>query len=313
MENTKLQAFIPLLYIVWSDDLLTEKEFVTLQSFIDSQDWLSLEEKQILFSKITITNPPSRQDIADWKNKIEQSIQEQPAVKSILEIAVALSENDAVIQGLETSFVKLENDLGVLGEEAIGNFKTKAKSHTVNSHTEASFDVQKITAILDGAQAPIINKVKSIISRPEFQYETSTDIAVYRQKVFEWCKILAAENLGNMAYPKKYGGGENIADYFSIMETLSYHDLSLVIKFGVQFGLWGMSVQSLGTEKHYAKYLKNIGTLKLPGCFAMTETHLLLIITKTKLLQFIRHTKKHKKNILGMRLFTVKWQQFLRN
>ncbi|MEN9906888.1 MAG: Acyl-CoA dehydrogenase [Bacteroidota bacterium] len=273
MENTKLQAFIPFLYIVWSDNLLTEKEFATLQSFIDSQDWLSQEEKELLFSKITIANPSSRQDITDWKNKIEQSIQENPTVKSIFEIAVALSENDAVIQGLETSFVKLENDLGILGEEAIGNFKTKVKSHTVNSHTEASFYVQKITAILDGAQAPIINKVKSIISRPEFQYETSTDIAVYRQKVFDWCKILAQENLGNMAYPKKYGGGENIADYFSIMETLSYHDLSLVIKFGVQFGLWGMSVQSLGTEKHYAKYLKDIGTLKLPGCFAMTETH----------------------------------------
>jgi len=273
MKNTKLQAFIPLFYIVWSDDLLTKKEFATLQSFIDSQDWLSAEEKEFLFSKITITNPPSRQDITNWKNKIEQSIQEKPAVKSIFEIAVALSENDAVIQGLEIAFVKLENDLGILGEEAISNFKTKAKSHTVNSHTETSFDVRKITAILDGAQGPIINKVKSVISRPEFKYETSTDINVYRQKVLEWCKILADENLGNMAYPKKYGGGENIADYFSIMETLSYHDLSLVIKFGVQFGLWGMSVQSLGTEKHYAKYLKDIGTLKLPGCFAMTETH----------------------------------------
>jgi acyl-CoA oxidase len=47
------------------------------------------------------------------------------------------------------------------------------------------------------------------------------------------------------------------------METLSYHDLSLVIKFGVQFGLWGMSVKSLGTEKHYSKYLQDIGSLKL--------------------------------------------------
>jgi acyl-CoA oxidase len=25
-----------------------------------------------------------------------------------------------------------------------------------------------------------------------------------------------------MAYPKEYGGGENIEDYFAIMETLSY-------------------------------------------------------------------------------------------
>jgi acyl-CoA oxidase len=64
-----------------------------------------------------------------------------------------------------------------------------------------------------------------------------------------------------------------MAAYFAIMETISYHDLSMVIKFGVQFGLWGMSVYFLGTEKHHKKYLKDIGTLELPGCFAMTETH----------------------------------------
>ncbi|HJS01057.1 MAG TPA: acyl-CoA dehydrogenase, partial [Flavobacterium sp.] len=224
-------------------------------------------------SKTSISNPPSRQDITNWKNKIEQTIEKNTAVKSIFEIVLALSENDTTIQKLETAFIKLENDLGILGEEAISNFKTKAKSLTVAHHTDASFDVQKLTNLLDGEQAPIIKKVKDIISSPEFEFETSTDIEEYRQKVYDWCKILAQENLGNMAYPKKYGGGENLADYFAIMETLSYHDLSLVIKFGVQFGLWGMSVQSLGTEKHYAKYLKDIGTLALPGCFAMTETH----------------------------------------
>ncbi|MGM8363479.1 acyl-CoA dehydrogenase family protein [Flavobacterium sp. ARAG 55.4] len=273
MENSKLQAFIPLFYLVWSDDLLTKKEFATLQQFINSQDWLSTEEKLELLSKTSISNPPSRQDITDWKNKIEQTIQEHTAVKSIFEISLALSDNDAVIQSLETSFVKLENDLGILGEEALSNFRTRSETLTVTHHTDASFDVQKLTDFLDGAQAGIINKVKAVISRPEFRLENTTDINFYRQKVYYWCKILADENLGNMAYPEEYDGGENIADYFAIMETLSYHDLSLVIKFGVQFGLWGMSVQSLGTEKHYAKYLKDIGTLKLPGCFAMTETH----------------------------------------
>jgi acyl-CoA oxidase len=273
MKNTKLDAFIPLLYIVWSDDLLSKKEFATLHKFIDSQDWLSIEEQQELLSKINISNPPSRQDLNDWKKKIEQTILDNPEVKSMFELTVALSDNDVTVQNLMGSFAKLQNDLGILGEEIICNFKTTTKSITVNQQTESSFDIQILTDLLDGDQAPIINKVKSIIARPDFKLVTITDIGVYRQKVYDWCKILAKENLGSMAYPKQYGGGDNVADYFAIMETLSYHDLSLVIKFGVQFGLWGMSIQSLGTEKHYAKYLKDIGTLKLPGCFAMTETH----------------------------------------
>ncbi len=273
MKNTKLQAFIPLFYLVWSDDLLTQKEFATIQEFINDLTWLSPEEKQQLFSKVDISNPPSRNELAQWKLDIEKSIQDKSSIKSVFDIAVALSEKDVDISTLQPEFIKLENDLGILGEEAIQNFKTKADSFTANSQTTSNFDIQKITELLDGKEAAIIKKVKLIISRPEFAYETSTDINVYRQTVYNWCKILAEENLGNMAYPKQYGGGENIADYFAIMETLSYHDLSLVIKFGVQFGLWGMSVQSLGTEKHYAKYLKDIGSLKIPGCFAMTETH----------------------------------------
>jgi acyl-CoA oxidase len=59
--------------------------------------------------------------------------------------------------------------------------------------------------------------VKSVISRPEFAYETSTDIGVYREKY----KILAEENLGILV-SKKYGGGGTIQDYFAVMETLSY-------------------------------------------------------------------------------------------
>jgi len=273
MENSKINAFIPLLYLVWSDDLLTENEFETLKGFINSLSLLSPEQKQYLLSKVDISNPPSRNELAQWKSDVEKSIKDKSSIKSIFDIATALSGEDLDISTLEADFTKLENDLGVLGEELIQNFKTKGDSLTATTKTTDNFDIQKLTEILDGEQADIIKKVKEVISRPEFDYETSTDINVYRQKVYDWCKILADENLGNMAYPKRHGGGENIADYFAIMETLSYHDLSLVIKFGVQFGLWGMSVQSLGTEKHYAKYLKEIGSLKIPGCFAMTETH----------------------------------------
>jgi acyl-CoA oxidase len=273
MKNTKLQAFIPLFYLVWSDDLLTQKEFTTIQTFINDLTWLSPEEKQQLLSKVNISNPPTRNELTQWKSDIEANIKDKSSIKSVYDIAVALSDKDVDISTLKSDFTKLENDLGILGEEVIQNFKTKAESFTANSQTTSNFDIQKITQLLDGKEAAIIKKVKLVISRPEFAYETSTDINVYRQTVYNWCKILAEENLGNMAYPKEYGGGGNVEDYFAIMETLSYHDLSLVIKFGVQFGLWGMSVQSLGTEKHYAKYLKDIGSLKLPGCFAMTETH----------------------------------------
>ena len=54
-------------------------------------------------------------------------------------------------------------------------------------------------------------------------------------------------------------------------ETLGFGDLSLLVKFGVQFGLWGGAVQQLGTERHHERYLRETASLELPGCFAMTE------------------------------------------
>ncbi|WP_259017193.1 acyl-CoA dehydrogenase family protein [Emticicia fluvialis] len=273
MENKKLKAFLPLFYLVWSDDLLTQKELQTLKDFIDNQPWLTATEQQYLMARLNIATPPGRQQLANWKTEIEAALQALPQARDIFDVSVWLSGNDKDVAEREPAFITLELNLGLAGEEAISQFKTAGKTFTSIHHTTHSFDTRKLTELLDGSYAPIINRVKGVISRPEFAYETSTDIEVYREKVLQWCKILAAENLGNMAYPKQYGGGNNIADYFAIMETLSYHDLSLVIKFGVQFGLWGMSVYSLGTEKHYKKYLQKIGTLEIPGCFAMTETN----------------------------------------
>ena len=93
----------------------------------------------------------------------------------------------------------------------------------------------------------------------------------YRELIFEWCELAAQQGWGALAFPKFAGGKDDIEKYLAVFEELGYHDLSLTIKFGVQFGLWGGSVYWLGTDKHHRKYLKDIGTLALPGSFAMTE------------------------------------------
>jgi acyl-CoA oxidase len=59
--------------------------------------------------------------------------------------------------------------------------------------------------------------------------------------------------------------------YFYLAECLSLVDLSLMVKSGVQFSLWGGSVLNLGSEQHRRKYADDIAAFRLPGCFAMTE------------------------------------------
>jgi len=134
-----------------------------------------------------------------------------------------------------------------------------------------SFDRAAMTQILDGDQVAIRQRVRALLATPAFAYEFIPDTDRYRDKIMTWCKILATAGLGAVAYPQAYGGQADMAQHLAIMETLSYHDLSLVIKFGVQFGLFGGSIHLLGTTAHHQQYLPAAGDLSLPGAFAMTE------------------------------------------
>ena len=40
----------------------------------------------------------------------------------------------------------------------------------------------------------------------------------------------------------------------------------------MQFGLFGGSVNRLGTARHHDRYLRDIASLELPGCFGMSES-----------------------------------------
>ena len=133
------------------------------------------------------------------------------------------------------------------------------------------FSIETLQDLLDGEQKPMRDRVKQILRQPHFRYYAGTDTAEYREKVYHWCLELAREGIPRIGYPAAAGGEGDTAKFLAAFETLAFHDLSLVIKFGVQFGLFGGSLQQLGTEYHHRKYLLPCGTLALPGCFAMTE------------------------------------------
>ncbi len=97
------------------------------------------------------------------------------------------------------------------------------------------------------------------------------ELKEHRRQVLAWVTDLAASPRTTMGYPVAYGGQDDLGGYIAGFETLAFGDLSLLVKCGVQFGLWGGAIQNLGSDHHREKYLHDIATMKLPGCFAMTE------------------------------------------
>jgi acyl-CoA oxidase len=137
--------------------------------------------------------------------------------------------------------------------------------------TPPAFDPAALQRILDGRYAELRAQIRDVMSRPEFAPPAEISREDYRATVMGWARQLADEGVTAPGFPVEYGGegdfGANVAGF----ETIAFGDLSLLVKFGVQFGLFGGAVQQLGTAYHHERYLRDIATLKLPGCFAMSE------------------------------------------
>lgn len=280
-KNPNLYVFLPILYLVWSDAVLTPTEVQAINALIDKQGWLSAEEMKFLKSLLDPKSPPTPDQFRSWLSEIRLATDDidPSSHPRLVDIGIRLAELkgegslNPELAFTRESLVDVEETLGLIAGEALFSFfPEKRATLTAKAHTEKTFSVDTMARLLEGEHAATIQKVKTIISDKNFAYRDMDTLEEYRGQVLTWCKLLADQGFGAMAYPKEYGGSGDMGAYFAIMETLSYHELSMVVKFGVQFGLWGMSVYFLGTEKHHKKYLKDIGTLELPGCFAMTET-----------------------------------------
>ena len=80
-----------------------------------------------------------------------------------------------------------------------------------------------------------------------------------------WARELASEGDTGMGYPKEYGGKGSPGRSVTSFETLAMGDLSLLVKCGVQFGLFGGAILHLGTERHHEAYLQRRRADRPPG------------------------------------------------
>ncbi|MGF1341242.1 acyl-CoA dehydrogenase [Streptomyces flavovirens] len=148
-------------------------------------------------------------------------------------------------------------------------------AHTATSgYVEPEVDVRALTEVLDGEYAEIRDLVRTNLVTYASVLEEAEELGVdaYRERVRELVVEMAATGQTGMGFPGRYGGGGDIGASIAAFETLAFGDLSVLVKVGVQFGLFGGAILQLGTERHHDAYLPDLITGRLMGCFAMTET-----------------------------------------
>lgn len=147
-------------------------------------------------------------------------------------------------------------------------------SAPATGYVQPEIDVPTLTGVLDGEYAAIRDLVRTNLTTYASVLEDADELGIdaFRERVREVVVKMAATGQTGMGFPAGYGGGGDVGASIAAFETLAFGDLSVLVKVGVQFGLFGGAILHLGTARHHDAYLPDLITGELMGCFAMTET-----------------------------------------
>ena len=271
--------FLPLLYVAWADGELTQAAIESIQTKLAEQSWPEEGAHEALLSWLRPEAPPTPSQLQSLLQTIRALGSDLPPDqrRSLVELGVELAQAaDKGAQERPTAEVRralaeIEDTLGVVGAEVSDRLLEQHSPPLDGGRVGGGIDTEALLRLLDGPHQKVREQVRAVLRRPRFQHVYGLGTASYREQVYRWCRVLAGHGFGALNFPVAFGGSGDMGKFLAVFETLAFHDLSLLIKFGVQFGLFGGSILMLGTERHHRRYLADTGTLELPGCFAMTE------------------------------------------
>ena len=101
---------------------------------------------------------------------------------------------------------------------------------------------------LDGRWRDVKNQVRTELSGEVFRPHYTPNTVIARTKVAEQLKIMAARGAAEDGFKKEHGGNGDVGAAVTQIEMLAMSDLSLMVKAGVQWGLFGGAIENLGTD-----------------------------------------------------------------
>ncbi|MEU4708020.1 acyl-CoA dehydrogenase [Nocardia salmonicida] len=137
--------------------------------------------------------------------------------------------------------------------------------------TGTSTTAEHLRAALDGPWRAVREQARTQLVGEEFTDDPELDIHAARARVLDQMRAIATMGYPERGFRPENGGTGDPGGAVTGLEMLAYTDLSLWVKSGVQWGLFGGAVENLGTERH-RDFIKRLISLDLLGCFAMTES-----------------------------------------
>ncbi len=265
LHEPELRPFLPLLYLAWADGDMGPEERKVIQARIDAQPWLK-PRMRVELEQWLAGAAPDAVTLARLREAIVSSVGtlSSEARRSL----VGIAESVAAIDGeARATLEELERTLGLTPTEL-----ALARVSEPSAEATPTFDAVRVQELLDGRFASTRDRARAFLAEPRHRSLYGVDSAKHRAEVFAWLGELASRGFGKLAFPGvTCDTSDGLGPFLATFETLGFGDLSLAVKFGVQFGLWGGSVYFLGTPEQQRSYLPRVASLEAPGCFAMSE------------------------------------------
>jgi acyl-CoA oxidase len=242
-----LRPLAPLVLAAWDDTWLTPAELLSIREALERSASVESNAREVLRAWLDPESPPS----AAALRALEREVWRANAGEWYSPSASSAAMTPAQLELLRSLDARPPRTL----------------SKDPQTQPEPA-DSSKWRALLDGETRDLRDATRKLLEEPEFRNLRDPDMRAYREQVFAWCRKLS--KLPLFARLSTEDQPANVAAFVASFETIAYFDLSLVVKFGVQYGLFAEAIRNLGTAEHHA-LLPRIQRAELIGCFAMTE------------------------------------------
>jgi acyl-CoA oxidase len=249
---------------------------------ISQLNYLTDDEKAVLIDWSDPSKQPAEAQFREWVSLFREAAAtlSDPAKFNLVDLGIAMAKRNSPDNQqrvwsdpeVRNSLLRIEVALGIEKVGYLGQIFPEIQLSQQKQVTERSFDPFEMCEILEGKYHGHKNRMRKLLQDNTFRIRHFSEKKEHRKQILNWVRHLAKQGLGSLSYPLEYGGKNDMGAYISALEIIGHLDLSLMVKFGVQFGLFGGSVMHLGTKSHHDKYLSATGQGELLGCFAMTET-----------------------------------------
>ena len=139
------------------------------------------------------------------------------------------------------------------------------------THIDLKINQEELQEHVLGPWAEDRRKMRKLMEDPIFHHQFNLTKEEQRELTLNQLQELADRKVIGKAYPKAFGGEENPGGNIAGFSEMFHAHPSMQIKGGVQWGLFGTAILSLGNEEQHKKWLPSVLNLELPGVYAMTE------------------------------------------